>query len=108
MAFVNMSEMACEEFKKFLKEHNVTSDEIRINLSGKGWGGPVFNLVLDEQKEDDNVEKIGDIKLLVAKSVTDEFGNLIIKCGEENGLGGFSIEPEKKEESGCSTCSSCS
>ena len=36
MAFVNMSEMACEEFKKFLKEHNVTSDEIRINLSGKG------------------------------------------------------------------------
>ena len=68
----------------------------------------MFNLVLDEQKEDDNVEKIGDIKLLVAKSVTDEFGNLIIKCGEENGLGGFSIEPEKKEESGCSTCSSCS
>jgi hypothetical protein len=67
----------------------------------------VFNLVLDGQKEDDNVEKIGDIKLVIKKSVTDEFRSLIIKCGEENGLGGFSIEPEKKEESGCSTCSSC-
>ena len=86
----------------------MTSDEIRINLAGNGWGGPVFNLVLDEQKENDNAEKIGDITLIVAKSVTDEFGSLIIKCGEENGLGGFSIEPERKEQSGCATCSSCS
>jgi len=108
MAFVKMSELAYEEFKKFLEEHKVTSDEIRINLAGNGWGGPVFNLVLDEQKEDDNVEKIGDIKLVIKKSVNDEFGSLVIKCGEENGLGGFSIEPEKKEERGCSTCSSCS
>jgi len=36
MAFVNMSELAYEEFKKFLQEHNVTSDEIRINLAGNG------------------------------------------------------------------------
>lgn len=108
MAFVNMSELAFTEFKKFLQENNVTSDEIRINLTGNGWGGPVFNLVLDEQKEDDNVEKFGDIKLVVNKNVNDEFGSLVIKCGEENGLGGFSIEPEVKEERECSTCSSCS
>ncbi|MGK0468404.1 MAG: hypothetical protein ACJAX4_003729 [Clostridium sp.] len=36
MAFVNMSEIAFTEFKKFLKENNVTSDEIRINLTGNG------------------------------------------------------------------------
>jgi hypothetical protein len=59
----------------------------------------VFNLVLDEQKEDENIEKFGDIKLVVKKSVNDEFGSLVIKCGEENGLDGFSIEQDNKQES---------
>jgi HesB-like selenoprotein len=108
MAFVKMSELALTEFKKFLEGNNVTSDEIRINLTGNGWSGPVFNLVLDEQKEDDNVEKFGDIKLVVQKSVNDEFGTLVIKCGEENDLGGFSIELENKQEGECASCSSCS
>lgn len=36
MAFVNMSELAFTEFKKFLQENNVTSEEIRINLTGSG------------------------------------------------------------------------
>lgn len=107
MAFVKMSELAFTEFKKFLQGNNVTSDEIRINLTGNGWSGPVFNLVLDEQKEDDNVEKFGDIKLVVKKTVNDEFGTLVIKCGEENDLGGFSIELENKQEGECASCSSC-
>lgn len=108
MAYVNMSELALTEFKKFLLDNNVTSNEIRINLTGNGWSGPVFNLVLDEQKEDDNVEKFGDIKLLVKKSVSDEFGSLVIKCGKENDLGGFSIEMQNKKEGECASCSSCS
>ena len=102
-----MSELAFTEFKKFLQENNVTSDEIRINLTGNGWSGPVFNLVLDEQKEDDNVEKFGDIKLVVKKSVNDKYGSLLITCGAENGLGGFSIELENKQEGQCASCSSC-
>jgi hypothetical protein len=36
MAFINMSELALTEFKEFLQENNVTSDEIRINLTGNG------------------------------------------------------------------------
>jgi len=36
MVFVNMSELAFTEFKKFLEENGVTSNEIRINLTGKG------------------------------------------------------------------------
>jgi hypothetical protein len=36
MDFVNMSKLAYTEFKKFLEENNVTSDEIRINLAGNG------------------------------------------------------------------------
>jgi hypothetical protein len=36
MDFINMSELAYVEFKKFLEENNVVSDEIRINLAGNG------------------------------------------------------------------------
>jgi len=36
MDFINMSELALTEFKKFLQENNVTSNEIRINLTGNG------------------------------------------------------------------------
>ncbi|MEK6266507.1 MAG: hypothetical protein N2B06_17315 [Clostridium sp.] len=45
---------------------------------------------------------------MVKKSVNDEFGTLVIKCGEENGLDGFSIELESKPEGECDSCSSCS
>jgi len=50
----------------------------------------------------------GDIKLVVKKSINEEFGSLVIKCGEENGLDGFSIELENKPEGECASCSSCS
>ncbi|PRR77765.1 hypothetical protein CLLI_21530 [Clostridium liquoris] len=36
MEAVNMSSVAYEEFKKFLKENNVTTNIIRINLAGVG------------------------------------------------------------------------
>lgn len=36
MAFIKMSDLALTEFKEFLKENNVTSNEIRINLTGNG------------------------------------------------------------------------
>ena len=108
MGFVNMSELTYTEFEKFLQENNVISHDIRISLAGNGWGGPRFNLVLDGQKEDDNVTQIGDTKLLMKKSISDEFGVLTIKCGEENGTGGFSIEPENIGHGACSTCNSCS
>lgn len=52
--------------------------------------------------------QIGDTKLLMKKSISDEFGVLTIKCAEENGTGGFSIEPENIGHGACSTCNSCS
>jgi len=48
------------------------------------------------------------LTFLVDKSVNEQFGALTILSGEENGRGGFSIEPEKQAEGGgCSSCSSC-
>ncbi len=49
------------------------------------------------------------LTFLVDKDVTAQFGKLTILSSEENGMGGFSIEPETKSEGGgCASCSSCS
>ncbi|ACA57050.1 conserved hypothetical protein [Clostridium botulinum A3 str. Loch Maree] len=43
------------------------------------------------------------------KDLFSEFGGFIIKCAEENGKGGFTIDPTIQSENiSCSTCSSCS
>ena len=108
MSVVKMSENAAIQFKKFLADNEVTADVIRLHFAGMGWGGPVFNLVLDEQKAEDNAETIEGITFIVDKKVTEQFGELAILSGDENGRGGFSIEPEKKSnDGGCSTCTSC-
>lgn len=108
MAIVKISEKATVEFLQFLKDNEVTSDTVRIHFAGMGWGGPTFNLVLDDKKDTDNTEVVENLTFLVDKSVTDQFGALTILCGEENGRGGFSIEPENTPDGGgCSSCSSC-
>ncbi len=108
MSIVNISDKATTEFLQFLKDNEVTTDTVRIHFAGMGCGGAVFNLVLDEKKDNDNIEVVEGLTFLVDKSVTEQFGALTILSGEENGRGGFSIEPEKQAEGGgCSSCSSC-
>ncbi len=108
MAIVNISDKAAVEFLQFLKDNEVTADTVRIHFAGMGWSGPSFSLVLDDKKDTDNTQAIEGLTFLVAKSVTEQFGELTILSGEENGRGGFSIEPEKTSEGGgCSSCSSC-
>ena len=105
MAIVKMSEKATVEFMQFLKDNEVTADEVRIHFAGMGCGGPVFNLVLDTKKDTDNTEVIDNLTFLVDKSVTEQFGELTILSAEENGRGGFSIEPEIiPAGGGCSSC----
>jgi HesB-like selenoprotein len=108
MAIVQMSNVAYEDFLKLLKENNIDSNIIRIYVAGMGCSGPAFNLVLDEQNENDIVEQINDIKFLVEKDLVTQYGGFILKSGSENGRGGFSIETEIKPESSCGGgCAGC-
>lgn len=107
MSAVSMSPLAYEEFKKFLKGNNVTTNIIRINLTGMGCGGPAFNLVLDEQRTNDEVTKINDLTFLVDNDLIAQFGGFILTCDEENGMGGFSLQTLIQTDNDCSTCSGC-
>lgn len=105
MSAVKMSEEAYKEFLELLKENDITSDTVRLILSGQGCGGPSFGLVIDEQKDTDMVTTINDKTFLVDKDLNTQFGTFTVKSGEENGYGGFSVEPEKTSGGGCSSCS---
>ncbi|GAA0766357.1 HesB-like protein [Clostridium subterminale] len=108
MSIVNISDKATTEFLQFLKDNEVTADTVRIHFAGMGCSGAVFNLVLDEKKDSDNIEVVEGLTFLVDKGVTEQFGELTILCADENGRGGFSIEPEiKPEGGGCAGCTSC-
>lgn len=106
MSIVKISEVALKEFKELLKDNKIETNTVRIVISGIGWGGPRFGLVLDEQKENDVFEKVEDMTFLVEEDINKEYGCLQIKSGEENGYGGLSIEPETSS-GGCGSCSSC-
>ena len=71
MEAVKMSEVCYNEFVKYLDENKIDSKTLRVFLAGQGWGGPVFNLALDEQKEDDVVTKINEITFLIEKDLVE-------------------------------------
>ena len=107
MSVVKMSNEAYTEFKSFLQENGVEKFDIRINLAGVGWGGPVFNIVLDEQSDNDEVDKIEDITFFVDKELVKDFEGFTLLSSDENGGRGLSLKPVKESEGGCSSCSSC-
>lgn len=109
MNFFKITDLAYNEFKRFLKDKSITSSYIRIYLTGMSCQGPVFNITLDEPKAEDLVQKVEDINFIVDKNLFIKYSGFLLLCGEENGLGTFSLEPIfKPENSSCSGCSGCS
>ena len=70
---INITNKAIVEVKKVLKEKNSTSIKIRIFLAGIGWGGPTFNLALDEQKENDEIYSEDSVDFVADKSLIEQY-----------------------------------
>ncbi len=104
---ITLSTEAYDEFKAFLDENEVEGYNIRINLAGFGCSGPVFNISVDEPKENDVVEKINDITFFAETSLIDELGGFIILSSEENEGRVLSLKPVIEPEGGCGTCGGC-
>ena len=105
---ITVDKKASDELKSILSEKNINTDTLRIFLSGMGWGGPSFNLALDEQKNEDLITNVEDLKFLVEKSLNEQFGVFDIEYFNEDGNTGIFVQPSKTgEESGCSSCSGC-
>lgn len=57
-----------------LKKRN--KEAVRLAIKGFGWGGPTFGVVLDEQKENDDVLEVDGIKFVAEKDISFVFENV--------------------------------
>ena len=44
-------------------------DVVRFEVVDFGWGGPIFDIVLDEQKEDDTLVEIDGLKFVADSEI---------------------------------------
>ena len=100
---INITNKAIVEVKKVLKEKNSTneSNKIRIFLAGIGWGGPKFNLALDEQKENDEIYSEDSVDFIADKSLIDQYGSFKIDFSDFFLKRGFSVYPYSRSASTC-------
>lgn len=61
---------------------NSHKNVMRIELQGFGWAGPTFEVVQDEQKENDDVFQVNGVKFVADKEISFLInGFSIIKSG---------------------------
>ena len=70
---INVTNKALDEIKKVIKDKNATSKKIRVFLAGIGWGGPTFNLALDEQKENDEIYSEDSVDFVADKNLIEQY-----------------------------------
>lgn len=98
---VNITEKAQEELKRILEKKSSNGKDVRIYVAGVGWGGPSFGIALDEQKENDDVTKIGEYNYLVDKELIETYGTFNVDYTNDWLRKGFHIVPNR----GGSSCS---
>ncbi len=74
---------------------------IRIFVAGYACSGPKFGLVIDPEKEDDEIYEEGGLQFVINKGVYEQFGDFRIEFEED----GFIVQPENYEPA--MDCSSC-
>ena len=98
---IKVTNKALDEIKKVLKEKNITSKKIRIFLAGIGWGGPTFNLALDEQKENDKIYSEESIDFIADKILIDQYRGFKIDYSNFFLRRGFLVHPYSGSASTC-------
>lgn len=98
---ISATHKALNEIKKVLKEKNTTSKKIRIFLAGIGWGGPTFNLALDEQKENDKIYSEDSVDFIADESLIDQYRGFKIDYSNFFLQRGFLVHPYSGPASTC-------
>lgn len=65
---VNASKEVLETLKNSLKSEG--KNAVRFEMTGFGWGGPTFGIVLDEQKEKDSVYETDGVKFAAEEDIS--------------------------------------
>ena len=98
---IDITSKASEKLKNILEEKNTPSAKVRIFLAGIGWGGPRFNLALDEQKGNDKIYSEDGIHIIADKNLIEQFKGFKIDYSNFFLMKGFSIYPHTGSASSC-------
>jgi len=98
---INITKKALTEIKNVLKEKNTASKKIRIFLAGIGWGGPTFNLALDEQKENDEIYLEDSVDFIADRSLIEQYRGFKIDYSNFFLHKGFLVHPYSGSASTC-------
>ena len=98
---INITNKAIVEVKKVLKDNQAASKKIRIFLAGIGWGGPTFNLALDEQKGNDEIYSEDNVDFIADKSLIDQHRGFKIDYSNFFLQRGFLVHPYSGPASTC-------
>ncbi len=89
---LDVTKKAVEVIKDILKDKEDVVNNVRIHVAGVGWGGPTLGLVLDEQKDNDEVFDIEGLTFLVEKDLA-QFEGFEVDYSEAFLRKGFVINP---------------
>jgi len=78
---VTITEFAANELKEFLLANKITDNNVRLYISGLGWGGPQLSLAADKVKDGDTQFKTGELNFLLDPTIVgamNSYGNVEI------------------------------
>lgn len=94
---VNITELAAQKVKEFLKAQNKENALLRIYFAGVGCGGANFGITLEESKtEDDILDEEYGVSMIIDKRLSTQLEGAIVDYVESADGGGFEIRTAKK------------
>lgn len=88
---INITDLAKNALDNLFIEYSVNFKNIRLYLKEIAWHGPIFDLALDEAKENDNIFKVDGYNVIIDKDLSAKFSVVNIYYNSFEYYGNFKI-----------------
>ncbi len=76
---IKLNDAALVAVKELLDTQTENMKNLRIDISGVGWGGVELSLGVDEQKVDDKLVVVDGINFVIEKDIAEMIGDVIVE-----------------------------
>lgn len=104
---ITIEKEASDRLKEILSEKQIEGSVVRIFMSGSGCSGPMFNLAIDELKENDIHIEFEGMSYVAEKSLIDQYQGFEILAFDNGEIKSIYVQALDTGDSGCSSCSGC-
>jgi len=100
---ITVTPVAKERLRSILSGHEDVPG-VRVYAGGAGCGGPMWQLRVDAPTTEDEVLEGDGYRVIVARSLTEEYGGITVDFAVTRKGEGFQITHEKTLGRTCGTC----